>query len=408
VTVNLLVLTLLLAGPAAGDTPAPSTPAQEAPDSWPSLLGSGLFTLQDTATLPPGRFLLSFTVDNKDRDPLGLDLVDGALTMNVGVTRRSEIYARYVFSRGVAVPDTPVLPPPPLDFILPPGAALPQRPYYSLYSPVPYVDDSGPERFGSDISGDALLGVKVRALEPRVWRPGIAASFEVNLPLHKELYYLKSGSGTGGVDLRLGSVAEWRRNKVSAVASLGFTRVGTPAYPDRLIQWRDGHASFTEEPLVLPHRLDAGLGLRRVLRRDLAAVAEVNTVFETGHRTRSLDRARPIDLLAGLQYRWKSLRVVAAVRHHGNALRSMKIQKTPLAGFVDMSQVTIEDLTGYLGRLGGLDDGAPLLRPGAHRLLSPPPVNAPELPPGARVIPDSYRIRSEHQYGFLMLFGLRF
>jgi hypothetical protein len=402
-----LLLTLLLAGPAADDTAAPSPPASEAPDSWPALLGSGLFTLPDVATLPPGRFLLSFTVDNKDRDPLGLDLVDGALTMNVGVTRWSEIYARYVFSRSVAVPDTPVMPPPPLDLIVPPGTVLPKRPYYSLYSPVPYVDDSGPERFGSDISGDALLGVKVRALEPRAWRPGIAASLEVNLPLHKELYYLKSGSGTGGVDVRLGSVAEWRRDKVSAVASLGFTRVGNGAYPDRLIQWRDGHASFTEQPLVLPYRLDAGLGLRRVLRHDLAAVGEVNTVFETGNRTPSVDRARPIDLLAGFQYRWKSLRVTAAFRHHGNALRSMKMQRTPLAGFVDMSQVTVDDLTGYLGRVGGLDDGAPLLRPGVHRLLSPP-VDGPELPPGARVIPDSYRIRSEHQFGFLMLFGLRF
>jgi hypothetical protein len=404
--VSVLFLALLLAGPATADTPAPAPPASDAPDTWPALLGSGLVTLQDVSTLPRGRFTLNITVDNRDRDPLGLDLVDGSLTMNVGVTSWAELYGRHVFSRGVAVPDTPVLPPPPLDAILPPGTSLPRRPFYSLYSPVPYVDDSGPIRFGSDIAGDALLGVKARALAQRGRRPGLAGSLEVQLPLHKELKYLQAGSGTGGVDVRLAAIAEWRRAPWSFIASTGFTRVGQPAYPDRIIQWRDGRAVSTEEPLVLPHRWDFGLGARRLLLPDLAAVGEVTTVFETGHRTRSLDRARPIDLLAGLQYRWKVLRMTAALRHHGNALRSMKIRPSPLAGYVDLTHVSINDIAGYLGQMG-LEDGAQLLRAGTHRLLAPP-ANGPELPPGSRVIPDSYRIRSEHQYGFVLLFGLRF
>jgi hypothetical protein len=405
--VSALLVALLLAGPAAADTPAPApTPAADAPDVWPALLGSGLVSLQDVATLPRGRFTLNITVDNRDRDPLGLDLFDGAVTMNVGITSWAELYGRHIFSRGVAVPDTPVLPPPPLDAILPPGTSLPPRPFYSLYSPVPYVDDSGPIRFGSDIAGEALLGAKARALAQRGRRPALAGSLEVQLPLHKELKFLQAGSGTGGVDVRLGAIAEWKRAPWSFLASTGFTRVGQPAFGDRIIQWRDGRAVATDEPLVLPHRWDFGLGARRLLRRDLAAVGEVTTVFETGHRTRSLDRARPIDLLAGLQYRWKSLHATAALRHHGNALRSMKIRPSPLAGYVDVSKVSIEDFTGYLGKMG-LDNGAPLLRPGTHRLLAPP-LDGPELPPGSRVIPDSYRIRSEHQYGFVLLLGLRF
>lgn len=396
-----LLLAALLAGPAA-----PAAP-QEAPDTWPTLLGSGLLTLSDTSTLPRGRFTLTFTVDNRDRDPLGLDLVDGSIAMNVGVTSWAELYGHHVFSRSVAIPDTPVLPPPPLDAILPPGTSLPRRPYYSVYSPVPYVDDSGPIRFGSDIPGEVVLGFKARApYAQRGWRPFFAGSLEVQLPLKKELEYLKAGSGTGGVDVRLGAIAEWRHAPWSFVAATGYTIVGAPAYPDRRIEWRNGIAVATDEPLILPHRLDLGVGARRLISDSLAAVAEATTVVETGHRTRSLDRTHPFDVLAGLQYRWKSLRLTAALRHHGNALRSMKVRPSPLAGFVDITHVRIDELTGYLGQMG-LDDAAPLLRPGTNRLLVPT-AGAPPLPAGARVIPDSYRIRSEHQLGFVLLCGLRF
>ena len=73
----LLVLTLL-ASPAAPQ------------DAWPSLHGSGLLTLPDTATLAPRRVLAAFGVDNRDRDPLGLDLLDGSLLLTIGVARATE------------------------------------------------------------------------------------------------------------------------------------------------------------------------------------------------------------------------------------------------------------------------------------------------------------------------------
>jgi hypothetical protein len=415
-----LLLAAVLAGPAGQDpAPAPDPAAAAAPappvadaavppDTWPSLLGSGLLTLQDTSTLPRGRFTLALTIDNRDRDPLGLDLFDGSIAMSVGVTSWAELYGHHVFSRAVAVPDTPVLPPPPLDIIVPPGTTLPPRPFYSVYSPVPYVDDSGPIRFGSDIPGDVVLGVKARApFAQKRWRPLLAASFEVHLPLKTELKFLKAGSGTGGVDVRVGAIAEWRHAPWSFVGSTGFTIVGDPAYPDRRIEWRNGLPVATDEPLILPHRLDIGVGARREITEALAAVAEATTVVETGHRTRSLDRTHPFDILGGVQYRWKSLRVTAALRHHGNAFRSGTMRKSPLAGYIDMTHVSIEDMTGYLGQMGGLDDAAPLLRPGTNRLLVPT-ANLPPLPAGARVIPDSYRIRSEHQWGFLVVCGLRF
>jgi hypothetical protein len=395
-----LLVAALLAGPAG-----PSA-AADPPQPWAGLLGSGLLTLHDTETLQPGRFSVAFTVDNRDRDPLGLDLVDGALAWNVGVTRWAEFYGHHVFSRGVAVPDTPVLPPPPLDAIVPPRTSLPGRPYYSLYSPTPYVDDSGPIRFGSDIPGEVVFGAKARGFAPRGARPGLAWSLQVQIPLTKELRYLQAGAGTGGIDVGLGTIAEWRVSRWNLVGSAVFTRIGQPAYPDRRIESRDGVAVATDEALVLPHRLDVGVGARRTLSRWLAAVGELSTVFEVGARTRALDRARPVDGLLGLQLRWKALRVTGALRYHGNTPQSMEVRRSPLAGLVDVTKVDDADLADYMRQVG-LDGGESLLRPGTHRLLVPV-AGGPALPAGSRVIPDTYRIRSEHQIGYLVLAGLSF
>ena len=35
--------------------------------------------MPDTATLPRGRLSFAVTLDNRDRDPLGLDIMDGAV-----------------------------------------------------------------------------------------------------------------------------------------------------------------------------------------------------------------------------------------------------------------------------------------------------------------------------------------
>jgi hypothetical protein len=391
---------LLLAGGLAGATPEPS------PQPWPSLRGSGLFTLQDTTTLPPGHFSAALTIDNKDRDPLGLDIVDGAIAWTLGATRWCEFYGMHVFEHGVSVPDTPVLPPPPLDVLVPPGTAVPRRPYYSLYTPLPYVDDSGPENFKADIPGEGTLGVKARLLQPRGGRPGLALSFELKYPLSQSLRDLQSGSGTGAIDTRLGASFEWRGGGWTGVAATGFTRVGEPPLPDRFIESHDGVVRVSDQPLVLPDRLDLGVGLRRGLGSRLALVGEINTVLEVGRRTPSLDPAWPIDFLAGAQFRSGPLRMTAAARYHGHDLPSMEIRPAPLAGLVDLTKVSDADLAAYMNAVG-LGAGAAQTRTGVHRLLVPP-AGGPALPPGSRVIPPTYRIRSEGQVGFLLLWGLVF
>jgi hypothetical protein len=397
---GVVLLAMLLAGPAA----PPANP--ETPLSWGALLGSGLFTLQDTSTLPRGRFVAGVTIDNRDRDPLGLDLVDGAIAWNYGMTPWSEVYGRFIFNRSVAVPDTPVLPPPPLDQIVAPGMSPPRRPYYSVYPPTPYVDDTGAIHFGAGTPGDGLVGAKARVFAPNGWRPAAAALLELQFPIARNLKDLQHGAGTGGFDVRVGGIAEWPRNRWSFVASAAFTRVGTPPYGDRRIEWRDGVMVTSDEPLILPHRVDAGVGARRVLRPNLAAVGEITTVFDVGHRTKIVDRARPIDVLAGLQFRSRKFRVTAALRDHMHALQSMEVRPSPLAGLVDVTKVSDADLLDYLSTVG-MGDAMSKLRLGSHRLLVPAP-GGPPLPPGSRVIPPTYRIRSEHQVGFLLLWGMTF
>ena len=397
---SVVVVGMLLAGPAG----SPATP--ETVLSWGALVGSGLFTMPDTSTLPRGRFVAGVTIDNRDRDPLGLDLVDGAIAWNYGLTARSETYGRFIFNRSVAVPDTPVLPPPPLDQIILPGASPPRRPYYSVYPPTPYVDDTGAIHFGAGTPGDGLVGAKLRVLSPQGWRPAVAGAFEFQFPIARNLKDLQHGAGSGGYDVRVAGIAEWPRGRWSFVASTAFTRVGTPPFPDRRIEWRDGGVAFVDEPLILPHRVDAGVGARRVLRSNLAAVGEITTVFDVGHRTKIVDRARPVDVLAGLQWRNRKFRVTAALRDHMHALQSMKIRPSPLAGLVDVSQVSGPDLLQYLSR-AGMSDAMSMLRLGTHRLLVPTP-GGPPLPAGSRVIPPTYRIRSEHQVGFMLLWGMTF
>src|SRR5262249_38186641 len=214
-------------------------------------------------------------------------------------------------------------PPPPLAALWPPGAAVPRRPYYSLYTPLPYVDDSGPENFKADIPGEGIVGVKARLAQPKGARPGVALSFEVKYPLSQSLRDLQSGSGTGAIDTRLGGTFEWRGGNWTAVYSTGFTRVGQPPLPDRFFEIRQGSVHVSDQPLVLPDRLDLGVGLRRGLGPRLSLVGEITTVLEVGRRTPALDPAWPIDLLGGAQFRSGPLRLTAAARYHGHDLPSM-------------------------------------------------------------------------------------
>jgi hypothetical protein len=400
--------------------PPPPVPAQtpppvsaQPPPGWIGLHGSGLFTLPDTQTLPPGRFVAGITVDNRDRDPLGLDLLDGAVAWSAGLGTRLEAYGKIVASRVVTVPGRVLpLPPPPVDLIVPAAMTPPRRPYYPLFSLTPYVNDRGTARFSAWVPGDAIFAVKMRLAEPRGWRPGMAVAGELTLPMPYGLVDLQSGAGTGSVDQGVRAVAEWRLPRTSVVASALFVRTGSAPFGDRLVTLESGGAEgsssarIADLPLTIPNRLELGLGARRSLRPWLAAVLEGTAAVEVGYRTRALDRITPLDGLAGAQLSRGRVRLTAALRYHGNALRTGQVRPSPLAGAVDLTDVDPTELALYL-RQAGAESALQWLRPRTQRLLLAPSPGV-ALPPRARIVPAQYVIESEHQVGFLLALGWAF
>ena len=369
-------------------------------DAWPSLAGSGLLTLPDASTLPRGSVLAGFSVDNRDRDPLGLDLLDASITVTAGLGARVEAYGLGVVSRVVSVPELPPMPPPPLDLIVGPGATAPPRPHYALYAPTPYVNKRGTARLDAWVPGDVTVGVKARLADGEGFRPALALAGELKVPLTTSETDLMSGSGTGGVDGALRAIAQWGRDPLLA-ASVRYTRVGAPARGDRRITVdAQGRAAAVDAPLDLPDRLEAGLGARRSLRPGLAVVLEASAAFDVGGGTPTVDESWPLDLLAGLQARWGGARFTAGLRYHGHALPSGERRVSPVGGMIDLTAVPDADLVSYLESVGA-GASAPLLRSRSQRILAVR--NAGQLPPDARVLPAEYGIRSEHQLGFVLV-----
>jgi hypothetical protein len=344
--------------------------------------------------------------EERDRDPLGLDLLDGQVSWSLGLPGRVEVSGNVVLSRVTSMPERPTLPPPPLDVVVVAPARDPVRPFYALYGPVPYANKSGPDRFDAWQHGDARLALKHRLSGPRGLRPGWAVGLEATLPLTRRLADLQAGSGSGSVDLGGRLIAEWRRGSMSAVTSLLYTRTGGPPFEDRIIRVSGSEVRAERQGLELPDRLEAGIGLRRTLGPRFSALLEASGTWEVGARTPTLDRAVPLDVLAGAQWRRGRTGVLAALRYHGHALPSGERRPSPLAGLIDVSRLDERALQALLSS-SGAGAALPALRPGTQRVLAlaTPPLALPE---GARVIPADYVIRSEHQMGFVLAWGFSF
>jgi hypothetical protein len=392
------VLVLMALGAAA------AARAQE--EAWPSVAGSGFFTLADARTLPPGHLLLGAAADNRDRDPLGIDLLDLSGTFAFGLSPRLELYGALVASRVTAMPEAPTLPPPPLDLIVGPGARVPKHPYYSILWTVPYVNKRGTARLDDFVPGDGLVGAKMRVRDGSGLAPTIALAGELKVPLTRDEAALASGAGTGGVDAGARAILQWG-TRPTVAASVRYTLVGTPARGDREIAIDGaGRARTLERPLDLPDRLDVGLGARHALGPGLAAVAEASASFDVGGRTAIVDASWPLDLIAGFQARAGRARFSAGLRWHGHAAPSGSRRPAPVAGLVDLTDVADGDLGRFLDAVGA-SAAVPFLRTRTQRLLVLSG-SAPVLPAGARVVPEDYGIRSEHQLGFVLLAAWEF
>ena len=371
-------------------------------------MGTGLITLQDTRTLPRGRWTAATTLHNRDRDPLGIDVFDYAVSAGYGVDPRTEAYASAVFSRVVVVPDFsqtwPALPPPPRDLVLPHTMAVPERPYYAIVPSFPFANGRGDQRFSDLVPGDFVLGAKMRLREGSERRAGYAVGAEIKFPLTRRVGALQSGSGTGGIDFSLRGIAERRFAGTEILTSATLTYVGGAPLSDRLMVANPDGSAIVEEPLRLPSRMELGVGLRRGMSSGVALIGEAVATMEV-YGAKTLDRVSPLDLLAGLQGRRGRVNFTLGILYAAGSPPSGRVRPSPLAGFVDLTRASDTDARRYL-ETAGLGGALPHLRPGAQ-LVTPRVPDAP-LPEGARVIPDSYTIISEHQLGFVLVLGWAF
>jgi len=386
-----LFLALLACGPLCAATPSAAEKPAKTPaemPAWSSVMGSGLLTLPDTHTLAPGHFSAATTLHNRDRDPLKMDVLDFDATWTVGLTDRLETYGHAALARAISVSPRQELFPSPIDLIVPEGRRVPQRPYYPIYSAFPYVSPTGTSQLGRFNLGEATIGVKRSLWGARGWRPAVALSGELKLPLTRTLKDLQSGSGTGGIDERLRVTGEWQHGRSSLVASVAYTRMGNGAWGDRVIVYQpSGALSVSDEPLRLPGNLMLGIGSRRVIMPWAALVAEVTKLTEVGGRTAAFRVPGPVDLSLGAQLRWRNLRGTACIRHHANSVAS-RLYEWPLAGLVDLRKVNVEDRIAYLQAIGaGL--ALPQLRAGSQTAVAVPS-DVPPLPAGARILPKGF------------------
>ena len=104
----LLLAIVVSAAPPVSPATANPRPADREMD-WLSLNGSGLIALPDTSTLAPGRVSLAAGVDNRDRDPLKMDVLDFDAAWTIGVAPRLETYGHVVMARAITVSPRPTL-----------------------------------------------------------------------------------------------------------------------------------------------------------------------------------------------------------------------------------------------------------------------------------------------------------
>lgn len=369
-----------------------------AEEAWPSLSGSGIVNLPTATTLARGGLRLGLSLENRDRDPLRLDVQDLAVAWAYGLRARVELSGHAVVSRAVALPERHLLFGPPLDLVVLPGAALPARPYYPLVPDFPYVGRAGTSQVYRFVPGDAVTRVRVRLAEADAGRPALALGAEVKVPLTRALEKLQSGAGTGGVDGTLEAAAEWRAGRATLVVAAAYTRVGRPPFADRVLLVEPGGAvRAQDERLRLPDRLAFGAGIRRPLGSRLALVAEARKVAYAGTRTMALAAAGPVDLTAAAQVRWGRARITLGVRWHANSVPPRREVPHPLGGAADLSRVSAEDLAAYL-RAAGAEAAIGRTRSGGSVGVAFGP-GAPPLPQGTRLLPQTYAVRSHGQVG---------
>jgi len=348
-----------------------------------------MLTVQEAGVLPPGVFELGLLVDNYDRDPLGIDVVDGGVAWRVGVVRPLELHFGYQLTRSVSSPGAHPVPPPPLDIVVLDGR-VPSDPYRAMYWPMPYLAHHT-ARVDDMVSGEYSLGAKARLFGQRGLRPAVAASSQLTLPSSTAAYELSKGSGSGGLDAGFHVAASWRYERLRVSTNLGISLTGDLRRGDRLIVVGHEDAPL-ERSIRRPRFLHSGLGVGFRVWGGLWALAEVSGWSPFGeHTPMQSDQLRVRNLTLGVGIRW-----------HLNPPRDgMTLPTGPLAGAADLTRVPEAERTRFLASIG-----ADSPRPDANVVVLGLPADAP-LPDGAGLVARDYETSTRGNVGVAIRLSVR-
>jgi len=357
----------------------------------PASLAGSMLTVEEASVLSPGVFELGLLVDNYDRDPLGIDVVDGGVAWRVGVARPLELQFGYQLTRSVSSPGSHPVPPPPLDIVVLDGS-LPSDPYRAMYWPMPYLAHHT-ARVDDMVSGEYTFGAKVRLFGPRGLRPAVAATAQLTVPSSTAAYELSKGSGSGSLDVGFHVATSWRHERLRVSGNLGVGLTGDLRRSDRLLVVGD-ESTPLERTIRRPQFLYSGLGVGFRVWGGLWAVAEVSGWSPFGDHTPMQNEAGASDALGGLQLRVRNLTLSAGIRWHLFPPRDgMTLPTGPLAGAADLSRVSEAERTRLLASIG-----ADSQRPGANLVVLGLSEDTP-LPEGASTVAREYATSTRGNVG---------
>jgi hypothetical protein len=386
---RLAAMSVLVAAPALA-------PAEEAGRN-PEASGSLLFTVREAGVLATRDFEASFLLDNYDRDPLGIDVVDGSVALRLGLLSRLEVCLGYQITRSVSTPGAHPVPSPPLDIVLLGGSA-PAHPYRAMYWPMPYLSHH-PARVEEMVPGEYTLGTRVSLLEGRRRRPALTLGARVTGPGTTARFDLSKGSGSGGTDVGFHAEATWSLERLRVSGNLGVSLTGDLDPGDRLIV--PGQEPV-QSGIRRPNFLHAGIGARLRLLPGLSAVAEVSGWGPFGARTPMQAESGASDLLAGLLLEVKQLTLALGLRWHLRPqVHGQSLPTGPLAGAVDLSSLREDERSQFLATLG-----TSAQRHDANLVV----VGLPSeigLPDGARILAPSYETSTRGNLGVALRLSFR-
>jgi len=336
-------------------------------------------------------FGADFYVDDRDRDPWGIDVFDVGFRFRYQAGDRTELFGNVIANRVVALPEAPAIPSSPRDLVF----AGPSRMIPNAFSGEhPYLDKRGDARFDAFIPGLATIGI-TRIIHREGLALGLSASLAI--PMAGSINALRSGANSGRADGAFALLGSHDLGGGRVHGRVGFTIAGKGSWPDRSFSVSGGAVQVSETNPPIGNRLDVGLAWIRPFAGSLAIALEARTTKEFVSEER-VDYITPVDLILGIHKSFGGLTASAALLGHFRALPSGELRANPLAGAIDLSNVTVADRNAFLARVG-LGAAAGQIRDDAHIVAIG--VTSTTLPAGAVRIAPTYNIRSEHNLGYI-------